>query len=227
MTENKLIIWDFDGVLADSEHLWVENWTDVLAQLYNIRLTPEQQNKYLEGKAETTKIELLQKDFPHFLPSAEFWQLVRTNEEKLMVSELKITTGVTQILEDKNYTQCVATGATLDKHYKKVAALNLNKYFSSANSFTAQMVERGKPAPDIFLYAARQMGFSPSNCLIVEDSIAGITAARAANIPVVAYIGATGHNSAEYARQCLAAGALATADNMKVVHQLIKQYFAA
>ena len=193
--QKNLIIWDFDGVLADSEHLWVQNWADTLQKLYNFTLTPEMQKQYLEGKADKTKVELLAHDFPQLKLDDKFWAEIHQNEDRLIASELTLTENIEQILDDKDFAQCVATGATLEKHNKKTVKLGLVKYFAEHNTFTAYMVANGKPAPDIFLYAAKTMGFAPQHCLVIEDSLAGIKAAKAADIPVIAYIGATGHNT--------------------------------
>lgn len=223
--QQNLIIWDFDGVLADSEHLWVKNWADTLQKLYNFTLTPAQQKQYLEGKADKTKVELLAHDFPQLKLDDKFWQEIHQNENRLIASELTLTDNIEQILDDKNFAQCVATGATLEKHNKKTVKLGLGKYFDERNTFTAYMVTNGKPAPDIFLYAAETMGFEPQRCLVIEDSLAGIKAAKAADISVIAYIGATGHNTKEYAAACRDAGAYAVSDNMPEVYQLIKEHF--
>lgn len=225
--KNKLLIWDFDGVIADSEHLWVKNWTDTLRDLKNIRLTPEQQKYYLEGKADKTKMEMLPKDFPSLVFDDAFWAQIRANEARLIASELTLTTGVTEILKDDRFAQCVATGATLEKHNLKVIQLHLEKYFNERNTFTAYQVLQGKPAPDIFLYAADAMGYQPKDCLVLEDSLAGISAAKSAGIPVIAYIGATGHNSPEYAEKCRQADAFAVCNTMAEAHQLIVQHFFA
>lgn len=224
--QKNLIIWDFDGVLADSEHLWVQNWADTLQKLYNFRLTPEMQKQYLEGKADKTKVELLAHDFPQLKLDDKFWAGIHQNEDRLIASELTLTENIEQILDDKDFAQCVATGATLEKHNKKTVKLGLGKYFDEHNTFTAYMVANGKPAPDIFLYAAKTMGFAPQHCLVIEDSLAGIKAAKAADIPVIAYIGATGHNTEEYAAACKAAGAFAVSGNMLEIHQLIKEHFS-
>lgn len=224
--QKNLIIWDFDGVLADSEHLWVQNWADTLQKLYNFRLTPEMQKQYLEGKADKTKVELLAHDFPQLKLDDKFWAEIHQNEDRLIASELTLTENIEQILDNKDFAQCVATGATLEKHNKKTVKLSLGKYFDEHNTFTAYMVANGKPAPDIFLYAAKTMGFAPQHCLVIEDSLAGIKAAKAADIPVIAYIGATGHNTEEYAAACKAAGAFAVSDNMLEIHQLIKEHFS-
>ncbi|MCI7420495.1 MAG: HAD family phosphatase [Alphaproteobacteria bacterium] len=224
--QKNLIIWDFDGVLADSEHLWVQNWADTLQKLYNFTLTPEMQKQYLEGKADKTKVELLAHDFPQLKLDDKFWAEIHQNEDRLIASELTLTENIEQILDDKDFAQCVATGATLEKHNKKTVKLGLGKYFAEHNTFTAYMVANGKPAPDIFLYAAKTMGFAPQHCLVIEDSLAGIKAAKAADIPVIAYIGATGHNTKEYTAACKEAGAFAVSDNMLEIHQLIKEHFS-
>lgn len=220
-----LLIWDFDGVLADSEHLWVQNWADTLRKLYNFCLSAAQQKQYLEGKADKTKVELLAHDFPNLKLGDDFWSEIHANEDRLIASELTLTDNIEKILDDKNFAQCVATGATIEKHNKKTSKLGLGKYFDESNTFTAYMVANGKPAPDIFLYAAQKMGFEPQNCLVIEDSLAGIKAAKAENIPVIAYIGATGHDNPEYSAACLEAGAFAVSNNMLEVQQLIKQHF--
>ena len=221
-----LLIWDFDGVLADSEHLWVQNWTDTLQKLYGLKLSPAQQKQYLEGKADKTKVDLFSVDFPNIKLDEKFWEEIHQNEDRLIASELVLTTDIEKILDDKNFAQCVATGATIEKHNKKVKKLGLGKYFDGHNTFTAYMVANGKPAPDIFLYAAEKMGFEPQNCLVVEDSVAGIKAAVAAGIPVIAYIGATWHNTPEYAAACTEAGAFEICDNMQDVYKTVKKHFS-
>jgi beta-phosphoglucomutase-like phosphatase (HAD superfamily) len=72
--------------------------------------------------------------------------------------------------------------------------------------FSARMVARGKPAPDLFLYAAERMGTPPEACVVVEDAVAGIRAARAAGMRVLGFAGA-GHAGPGYAEKLAAAGA--------------------
>jgi len=225
MMKDKLLIWDFDGVISDSEHLWVKNWTDTLKRLKNIDLSLKQQKYYLEGKADKTKVELLATDFPELRFDTPFWNAIKQNETDLIAAELRLTDGVLDILEDGSFAQCVATGANPDKHFQKVKKLRLEKYFTPENTFTAYLVEKGKPAPDIFLYAAEKMGFAPADCLVLEDSLAGITAAKAAGIPVIAYTGATGNNKTAYREECKKTGAFAVSSNMTEIHGLIRKHF--
>ncbi len=222
MKKNILLIWDFDGVLADSEHLWVQNWTDVLAQMCHIYLSQEQQKYYLEGKSDKTKIPLLQADFPQAVFDENFMQCIKLSEDRLIAEKLTLTPHVTDILEDNDFTHCVATGANLEKHTKKTLFLGLDKYFNPSNTFTAYDVPLGKPEPDLFLYAAKKMNFEPQNCIVIEDSPVGIQAGKAAKMHTIAFVGATNHNTTKYITQCRKLGADFISASMPEIHNYIK-----
>ena len=226
MTENrptKLIIWDFDGVIADSEHLWVQNWVNALRLFNDMTLTPEQIEYYIRGKADKTKVELLQRDFPNVSFSENFWKYLKENEVHLIATELTSTPDIEPIFKDRRFAHCIATGATETKNRLKLEKLNFNKYFSEQNMFTAYDVEAGKPEPDLFLHAAAKMGYKPDECIVIEDSLAGITAGVRAQMPVVAYIGATGNNSDEYAKMCRDCGASYIEREMSAVYAVLEQ----
>lgn len=220
----KLIIWDFDGVIADSEHLWVQNWVRALKDIKNISLSPQEQKYFLEGKADKTKVKLFQEHNPELSFDDDFWTYLRSNEAVLIENELTITAGVEELFADTRFEHCIATGATLAKNNKKLHKLDLEKYFPQSHIFTAYDVENGKPAPDIFLYAACQMGYSTADSIVIEDSLAGINAAVAAGIKVIAYIGATGNNRASYADECRAAHADYITNSMSEVKQILADF---
>ena len=223
MKPSTLIIWDFDGVIADSEHLWVQNWLNALHKLKHIDLDEAQTELYIRGKADKTKVELLHQDFPQLVFDDVFWQTLKINEIQLIETELHLTPGIETVLQDTSYAHCIATGATPSKNMLKVKKLGLDKYFNSANTFTAYDVTRGKPAPDLFLYAAQQMKYAPQNCVVIEDSYVGIQAAVTAKIPVIAYIGATGNNTPQYAAKCRALGADYVTSDMRETHEILKE----
>lgn len=223
MKPNKLIIWDFDGVLADSEHLWVQNWLDTLHRLKQLDLDEAQTEYYIRGKANKTKVELLQKDFPSLTFDEIFWQTLKENTIRLINTELYLTPDVETILQNTDFMHCIATGATESKNLLKIQKLGLDKYFNSTNMFTAYDVERGKPEPDLFLYAAHQMGYAPCDCIVIEDSVVGIQAAIAAHMPVIAYVGATGNNSPEHIAKCKDIGATYIAKDMFEVAEILRE----
>lgn len=225
MKPKKLIIWDFDGVIADSEYLWVGNWLHTLRQLKNLELDEQQTEYYIRGRADKTKIERLQKDYPDLVFDDTFAQTLFENEVKLINSKLEITPDVEQILQDGNFAHCIATGANKIKNTLKIQKLKLEKYFNKDNVFTAYDVKNGKPAPDLFLYAAQKMGYHPQDCIIIEDSLVGIRAGIASGIPVIAYIGATGNNTPEYAAKCTELGVQYIVKTMRQAHEILKNFY--
>ena len=85
---------------------------------------------------------------------------------------------------------CVASGSSIDRLDLTLDIVELKSIFEG-RIYSSEQVENGKPAPDIFLYAARNMGVVPENCLVIEDSVSGIKAAKCAGMPVFAFLGAS------------------------------------
>ena len=96
-----------------------------------------------------------------------------------------------EFLEQGNIARAVASGSPRDRVLRSLSITNQMSYFQPDHIFTAQQVQHGKPAPDLFLLTAREMGFAPEDCIVIEDSTAGIEAAMAANMPVLGYVGST------------------------------------
>jgi beta-phosphoglucomutase-like phosphatase (HAD superfamily) len=101
---------------------------------------------------------------------------------------LKPIPGIVQVLPRLGVPYCVASSGTLERIRHALDVTGLLGLFEP-HLFSAAMVARGKPAPDLFLHAAATMGAIPQNCLVVEDSPAGIEAARAAGMRVLAFTG--------------------------------------
>ena len=216
-----LIIWDFDGVIADSEHLWIKSWVQALKKLKGIELNNEQQEYYLKGKAEKDIFALLKQDFPNIEFAEDFQKALHADDFYLMQNEMKMTCGIENILADNNFRHCIATGATTAENNLKLQILHLEKYFPPETRFTIDQVKFGKPAPDLFLFAAAKMKYPPNNSVVIEDSPAGITAAKAAGMRVIAYIGASGNHNERYAELCRKSGADHIIDNMPKIHNLL------
>ncbi len=201
MKENllKLIIWDFDGVIADSEKLWLKNRMEILNRDYGLSWDFETVNKHLGGMSDKTKRIVLKNMGINLKDDFE--------EESLkldyisMAKEMKATPDVENIFNQIKIKQCVATGGLYDKTIDKIKAVGFEKFFNAGNIFTADMVEHGKPEPDLFLLAAKKMKTKPENCLVIEDSIAGMTAAIRAKIPVVAFLGSEIYQSSDYKKR--------------------------
>lgn len=195
----KLIIWDFDGVISDTEKLWIENRKILLNKYYNLNWSFEDTNKYLGGMSDATKNDVL--NGLNINVDSNFWkEAIELDIEKINKG-LSLVDGVENIFKNKNFDQCIATGGVWAKTQLKIKAVNIAKYFRDDHIFTADMVENGKPEPDLFLLAAQKMGYEPKDCIIIEDSIAGMTAAQRAEMSVIAFLGCDMNNNEKYIKK--------------------------
>ena len=192
-----LIIWDFDGVIADSEKIWIKNRQNILNERLNIEWDFNTTNNYLGGMSDKSKRKVL--DTLGIKTDDKFWEECMNRDIKSIRNKEMI---VTPFVEDviKNLDKyCVATGGVLVKTIEKLKAIDFwNKYFDKNNLFTVDMVENGKPEPDLFLYACEKMGEKPEDCLVIEDSLVGMMAAKRAGMEVVAFLGSCMYQNDEY-----------------------------
>src|SRR5579883_843111 len=128
-----------------------------------------------------------------------FIEAVRVRSAMALERELKPMPGVTELLAALPTARCVASTGHL--------------VFFEPHVFSATQVAAGKPAPDLFLLAAQQLGVSPALCTVVEDSIFGVAAAVAAGMPVVGFCGGS-HCRPDHASALLAAGCAQVFDRM-------------
>ena len=184
----KLLIWDFDGVIADSEKVWLKNRQLYFKDRLGLDLSFDEINSYFGGTSDSTKKIILQK--MGYETDDKFWADVLDIDLKSMDTEgLDLFDGVLDILKKKNFKQCIATGGIRSKTIHKIDVIDIRGLIPDEHIFTVDCVKRGKPEPDLFLYAADKMGEKPQDCLVIEDSIAGMTAAIRAKMLVVAFLG--------------------------------------
>lgn len=103
----------------------------------------------------------------------------------------------------------------------KIKSVGIGSYFGEDKIFTADMVEHGKPEPDLFLLAADRMGFEPKDCVVIEDSLAGMTAGLKAGMTVIAFLGFEMNQSTEYLKQVKALGIKHVSYTMEEVEKFI------
>ena len=192
----KLIIWDFDGVIADSEKIWLKNRQKILKEEYGINWDFKTTNFYIGGMSDKTKRQVLEN--LGIKLKTDFEQKALDLDLEIAPLEMKIIPDVQKILDDNSFVHCLATGGTYYKTKKKIEFIHFEKYFNNQNIFTADMVENGKPEPDLFLLAAQKMGYKPEECLVIEDSVPGMTAALKANIQIIAFLGSEMYKDKEY-----------------------------
>lgn len=195
--QKNMVIWDLDGVLADSEKIWLKNRQESLNKLFNLNWDFQTVNKYIGGMSDKTKKQVL--DNMGYKTDDHFWEeQIKIDIEVMNRDGLEVTPYVEEIIK-KLPKQCIATGGVMSKTKIKLEVIHFwNKYFNESNVFTADMVKNGKPEPDLFLLAAEKMEEKRENCIIVEDSIVGITAAKKAGIDVIAFLGSDVYQNDEY-----------------------------
>lgn len=195
--KKNLVIFDFDGVIADSEKIWVKNRMISLNKKFNLNWSFDDTYKYFGGAGDLVKRQILDK--MGYITDDAFWkEQVKLDMAVMRRDGLEVFDGVEDLIK-KLPKKCIATGGIKEKTIVKLEVIGFwNKYFNESNLFAADMVKNGKPAPDIFLLAAEKMGEKKENCIIIEDSVAGITAANNAGIDVIAFLGSKMYNNEEY-----------------------------
>ena len=217
----KLIIWDFDGVISDTEKLWLETNRFLLNKYFNLNWDFETINRYLGGMSIKTKREILDK--MGIVTDDKFWEEVLQIDAEKINRGLKPTEGIIDIFKDKTFDQCIATGGSSEKTVLKIKATGIEKYMPKNHVFSVDLVEKGKPEPDLFLFAAEKMGYMPKDCIVIEDSIAGMTAGMRAGMTVVAFLGCEMNNNPQYIKKVKDLGIKNIFFNMKDLHQFLRQ----
>ena len=182
-----LVIFDCDGVLIDSEIISAQMLVDELAKL-GVVIDLDYVAMHFLGRSYPTVMNQIRAEFGLDLP-AEFEDQYR---ERLMAAfkiKLRIMPHVAEVLAQLDLPYCVATSSSPRRAETSLGLVGLQA-LTGPLLFTSTMVARGKPAPDLFLHAMRQMGGSdPARCLVIEDSLNGIRAGRAAGMQVWRFTG--------------------------------------
>jgi HAD superfamily hydrolase (TIGR01509 family) len=211
-----LVIFDCDGVLVDSEFLAMRAYQDLFAELGG-EVSVGLWRRCL-GKKQDDILAVIEQTVGRVAPPelrATLWPRV----EALFAAELKPTPGLVPFLEALEARRCVASSSDLDRIRFSLKVAGLARFFDG-DLFSGRDVARGKPAPDIFLYAARKMGVAPEAALVIEDSSPGVLAARAAGAKVVGYVGGA-HVDDNSAQQLIDAGARAVAASWREVAEFL------
>lgn len=210
----KLIIFDCDGVLVNSERLTNQVFIDMLA-LEGINITLNEIMENYVGIPLLDGIALLEKQ--HQIKfSKDFISKFNQKSMAMLESNLRSISGVEKVIRNLQLPFCVASNSHTEKVRAMLKITGLFDYFNG-KIFTASQVKQPKPAPDVYLYAARAFNTMPSDCLVIEDTSVGITAAKAAGMTVLGYAAQTS------ATRLLEAGAHNVFKAMKELPMLIQQ----
>jgi HAD superfamily hydrolase (TIGR01509 family) len=182
----ELVIFDCDGVLVDSERIAVKVDVEVFAAL-GLTLAEEEVIGRFVGRSDAYIASELEAELGRSVAAdweEEFVPLYR----EAFARELRPVDGVIEALDQITIPSCVASSGTHEKMRYTLGLTGLYERFAG-HIFSVTEVADGKPAPDLFLHAARQMGVEPRHCAVVEDSRWGVEAARAAGMRAFGYAG--------------------------------------
>lgn len=197
----KLIIFDCDGVLVDSEPLAMGVLLETIAEV-GVEIEAAEAYEAFLGKSLASVCEMLRSDHRVDIDAAAL-ERMRERLYAAIRRELHPIPGIVEALSGLGRPICVASSSQLERIGLALEVTGLSRFFDG-NVFSASMVEHGKPAPDLFLYAARQMRVAPTDCIVVEDSPAGISAALDAGMNALGFTGGS-HAQSESHRQKLEA----------------------
>ena len=198
-----LIIFDCDGVLVDSEVLSCRCLSDALAS-YGIELGLDQALDLFLGRSTTAVFEHYQA-LGRAIPE-QFSSELRAGVRAAFLSALRPIEGVGAVLEGLQIPHCVGSSSDIERVSFSLELTGLASHFGE-RLYTSQMVERGKPAPDLFLLACERMRAEPRRTLVIEDSVSGVTAAKAAGMTAWGFVGGSHYRSRDGEAMLLAAGA--------------------
>lgn len=182
----QLVIFDFDGTLVESEVLASEIHSHQLGAL-GLQITPAEVIQHFTGVTSALMTEKLLTDFNIELP-ADFFDAYEAEIAARAGSELKPTRGTPETLSQLTAPFCLASNSTREWIVEGLKAVNLDPHFEKG-IYPASLVEKGKPAPDLFLHIADIHDVPTSDCLVIEDSQSGVQAAVSAGCQVLGFVG--------------------------------------
>ncbi|MET7673637.1 HAD family hydrolase [Streptomyces seoulensis] len=187
-----LILFDNDGVLVDSEPISNRHLAAYLTELGHPTTYDESLRDYMGAamhRVHDTVLERTGEKLPEDFDDVFHARVFAAFEEGL-----RPVAGVERVLEKltaDGVPYCVASSGSHERIRVGHRVTGLDRWFDDDRIFSSQDVGRGKPAPDLFLYAAERMGVAPERCLVVEDSPLGVQAARAAGMDVYGFTAMT------------------------------------
>jgi len=211
MSKYKCIIFDCDGVLVDSEPIGNQVLVD-MANSYGADIDLDYAFKHFKGGSIYTCRDKIQALINQPL-SQDFIAEYRRRSYSAFKEQIQPVEGVKEVIESLSIPFCVASSGPTEKIRLNLELTGLLPYFED-NIFSCYTIEKWKPEPDVFIWAAKTMGFKPEDCVVIEDSLTGIQAAKAGGFDV---FGFTAH---DYNNE-LEAEATTTFNSMEKLLELI------
>jgi len=218
----QLIIFDCDGTLVDSEYLYNSITSELLNELGYSEYTPELCMELFTGQSWSTIRHELEARHGEPMPGDIIERYIRIANKK-MDHDFDATPHADDVLHKLKEGRhiCVGSNGERNNVIKSLDVTGLLHHFDDDRIFTKIQVERPKPAPDLFHFACEKMQILPEHALVIEDSAAGVVAAREAGIYVLGFVG-TSHNQEKQALALKNAGADAIIDTLIHIENHLK-----
>jgi HAD superfamily hydrolase (TIGR01509 family) len=216
----ELIVFDFDGVLVDSEVISNEVVAAALTELdYSVSVA-DCHRRFTGLKLETIRAQIEAELGRPLSPRLE--ALVRDESYRRLGSELQMVRGADALLGGLQGPRCIASNSSPRWIELGLRATGLEPFFRPEVRFSAAHVAQGKPAPDVFIHAAASMQVDPTVCVVIEDSIHGVRAALTAGMRVLGFTGAS-HIAEGHAAILREAGVEAVFDDLMRLPDLLRR----
>ena len=216
----RLLIFDCDGVLVDSELIGNRMLADALrANGYDIE--PAECRRRFLGMSLPQVFRDISAELGHDLPTDTENHILNRYAD-VFGRELQPIPGVHEMLDALDVPRAVASSGSMIKMEVTLPITGLWDRFAP-HIYSARLVGRGKPAPDIFLHVAEQMAFDPADCVVIEDSVHGVAAAIAAGMGIIGFFGGS-HCGPNHGAELLQAGAETVFDDMRRLPELLSGY---
>lgn len=215
-----LVIFDCDGVLVDSETIALGQTRHALGEV-GLTLTHAQAIDQLLGFSLDSIMRRAETELSGSLPP-EFRNDLSRDILARFAIELKGISGVREAVVALKCKICVASSSPLERIRLALSVAGYESLFGP-HVFSASMAARGKPHPDLFLYAAKAMGAAPDRCLVIEDSAPGIMAAVNAGMQAFGFVGGSHFSGLAQGERLREAGAILVFDDMNRLPALVAQ----
>jgi HAD superfamily hydrolase (TIGR01509 family) len=212
-----LFIFDCNGVLVDSEAIVAQVAASELTRV-GFAISPDIISRFFAGRRPVDMLLDIETATQRTLP-VDFAKTLANATLKRFKTELRATAHVEHALTWLRGPKCVASSSPLDRIRISLESTGLIRFFEP-HLFSANEVPHGKPAPDLFLHAAAKMRVKPEDCIVVEDSPAGVAAAHAAGMVPIGFIGGSHTNPTQDA-QLTKAGARAVIADMRALKSTV------
>lgn len=182
----KCVIFDCDGVLVDSVSISNQVLID-MAKSVGLHVDMDEAMKKFSGSSLKNVFEYFEMRINAKVPDS-FEEEYRMRTYKAFEKNIKPISGVQNAIDQINVPYCVASSGPIKKIKLNLTVTNLIDKFDDERIFSSYQINSWKPEPGIFLHAADKMGFRPDECVVIEDTVDGIKAAKAGGFDVFGYV---------------------------------------